>query len=94
MTYIYIEITSCDFHDAFYKFDRQNDFTYAARQKLYDYLIDSGEPIELDVIGLCCEWCEYENKEELEEYYEQPLEDIKEEHMVIKTNIDSYLVSE
>lgn len=49
-----------DFCDAFRKFDRDNNFSYAGKRALFDYLEEyeqsTGEEIELDVIALCCDY--------------------------------------
>jgi hypothetical protein len=41
---------------------RPDNFSYEGLALLFDYIEDlerdSGEDYELDVIGLCCEWCE------------------------------------
>lgn len=60
---MYTEISKSDFHSAFHRMDRGEQFSYEALDALYDYLIqieeDIGEKIELDVIALCCEYTEY-----------------------------------
>lgn len=52
---------------------RPENFSYQGLIELYHYLNDlsddNGEPIELDVIALCCEFSEYENFEEIRDYY-------------------------
>jgi len=52
---------------------RPDNFSYEGRKALYEYLEDLsediGEPIELDVIAICCEYSEYGSFEELKEYY-------------------------
>jgi hypothetical protein len=49
------------FRDAF-KEIRPNNFSYEGLTALFDYLEnyeqDTGEEIELDVISLCCDYCE------------------------------------
>mgnify|MGYP003350223349 CR=1 FL=1 len=51
-----------DFRDAFRTMDRMENFSYEGMQALFDYLEqleeDTGEEIELDVIGLCCDFSE------------------------------------
>lgn len=51
-----------DFRDAFARMGRKDQFSYEGLELIYDYITeyeqDSGEEIELDVIGLCCEWSE------------------------------------
>ena len=50
------------FRDAFRKMDRQGNFSYKGLDVLFDYLEEysdaTGEPVELDVIALCCEYSE------------------------------------
>lgn len=50
------------FCDSFRNLDRQDQFTYAGKRVLFDYLEqyeeDTGESIEIDVIALCCEYVE------------------------------------
>lgn len=44
---------------------RPDDFSYEGLEALFDYLeeLEQGteEEMELDVIGICCDFCEYEN---------------------------------
>lgn len=51
------------FCDAFREMDRNENFSYAGKRALFDYLEqyeeDCGCEVELDVIALCCEY--YEN---------------------------------
>lgn len=55
-------INNSQFHDAFHKIGRGNQFSYEALNILFGYLEqleeDIGQEIELDVIGLCCEYSE------------------------------------
>jgi hypothetical protein len=55
-------ITLSDFIDAFRAHGRESQFSYEAKEALFNYLEqleeDTGEPIELDVIALCCEYQE------------------------------------
>lgn len=59
--------------DEFRAYGRENQFSYAGFDALFEYLEDlaegMGEPIEFDVIALCCGWCEYADAEELAEAY-------------------------
>lgn len=65
MTYLYKYINFSDFCDAFFKAGRGDNFTYEAKKALFEYLEEQAqlndEPIELDVVALCCEFEEYEN---------------------------------
>ena len=58
-------VQSVDFHafkQAFEDFNRKDQFSPVALRALFDYLEDlsddTGKPVELDVIGLCCEFYE------------------------------------
>ena len=61
---MHITITSSLFADAFSHMGRENNFSREALEALFNYLEeyeqDTGEDLELDVIGLCCEFTEYE----------------------------------
>lgn len=50
------------FREAFAAMDRKDQFSYDGLQSLFDYLEDQsediGEELELDVIGLCCDFAE------------------------------------
>ena len=54
-----------DMHHAFETMGRAKQFSYQAREALYDHLNelseDIGEPIELDVIGICCDYSEFDS---------------------------------
>ena len=64
-------ITETMFKDAFYTL-RPDNFSYSALVELFEWYEEIeeeiGEPIELDVIAICCEWSEY-TLEELESDY-------------------------
>ena len=47
-----------DFRDAFIRANRKENFSYDGLEVLFDYLEDTDPDSELDVIGLCCEYCE------------------------------------
>ena len=70
---MYKTITLHDFNKAFVDMGRENNFTYEARQAFFEYLEqleqDTGTPIELDVIALCCEYTEYKDLQEYNENY-------------------------
>lgn len=82
-------ITFSQFTDAFRDMGREEQFSYEAKQALFDYLEEyeeaTGEDIELDVIALCCEYTEYENLKELRENYDdiETIEDLEGQTLVI-----------
>ena len=72
MTYIYQTLT--DYEVAHYIFqDEYNGFDYAQSKALAEYLFElaegNGKPIELDLVGLRCEWTAYDSWQELKEAY-------------------------
>ena len=88
-----------DFKDAFDDI-RPDNFSYEGLEALFDYLQmledDIGKPIELDVIGLCCDYSEYENLKEFQNDYGdeyKSLEDIENRTTLIKIeNSDGFIV--
>jgi len=87
-----------DFCDAFKI--RKNNFTYEGKRALFDYLEEleesTGEEIEIDVIGLCCNYTEYESLAEFQSDYNagyfQTIEDIEEATTVIRINDDAFII--
>ena len=82
-----------DFLKEFEKFGREDQFSYEGKKALFDYLNelaeDLGEPIELDVVGICCDFTEYEDLTEFNHNYQLDLdciEDIQYYTTVIKIN--------
>ena len=69
-----------DFLKEFEKHDRADSFSYEGKKALYNYLYelgeDIGEPIELDVIGLCGEFTEYDSIEEFNHDYSYSIDEI------------------
>ena len=51
-------ITFSAFCDAFRAMDRSDQFSYAGKRALYDFLEEVAPDMELDVIALCCEYYE------------------------------------
>ena len=60
------------FREAFRLAGRMDQFSYEGLEVLFDYLEElsegSGEPIELDVVALCCEYYESSIEELIEQY--------------------------
>ena len=78
-----------EFCDEFKRMDRNNQFSYEGKKALFDYLEqyeeDTNEPIELDIIALCCNYTEFENFKELQGNYNQikSMEDLENNTTVI-----------
>jgi hypothetical protein len=78
---------------------RKDNFTYAGKRALFDYLEsleeDTGEEIELDVIALCCDYTEYENLAAFQADYSdsyETIEDIEKETTVIRIDDTSFII--
>ena len=88
-------INEYQFKDAFQNC-RPNNFSYEGLTALYDYLEqyeeDTGQEMELDVIGLCCDFTEYDSLKEFQKEYNEPyeknnyktIEEIEDETIVIR----------
>ena len=88
---MYKTINSFDFIKAFEDYGRENRFSREALFALFDYFEeleqDIGEDMELDVIGICCDYTEYEsleafNEDRGAEY--ATIEDLEDETQVIQ----------
>jgi len=59
---MYQRISFSDFLDAFRRHGREDQFSYKAKEALFEYLQDleeaTGKPVELDIVGLCCDYQE------------------------------------
>ena len=83
-------VSEHDFTEAFRDYGRQDNFSYEGLKALYEwfeeYEEDTGEEIELDVIGICCDFSEYDTALEAAEEYgwelsEDDLEDCEEDEI-------------
>ena len=67
-------VTRHDFHDAFRRMGREDQFSYEGLNALFEYLEEyeesTGEELELDVIALCCDYAEYSSLDEIIEEYD------------------------
>jgi hypothetical protein len=67
------ETVDCSFfHSRFHDYGRDDQFSPAGLDALYEYLTeledDCGQEIELDIVGLCCEYSEFTSDELVEEF--------------------------
>ena len=88
------------FHRAFEQL-RPDNFTYQGQNALFDYLTEleegTGEEFELDVIGICCEYSEYDNLKEFQAEYSEEyktIEDIEEQTTVIPVDGESFIIQQ
>tara|TARA_A100000172_G_scaffold1135_1_gene977 strand:+ start:433 stop:732 length:300 start_codon:yes stop_codon:yes gene_type:complete len=94
-------INEYDFIDAFRKMGREENFSRNGLIALYEELEmvenDIGQPIELDVIALCCEYAEYDSFEEFQADYSedyQTIGDIESDTTVIMIDDDSFIIQQ
>jgi hypothetical protein len=74
---------------------RPNQFTYDGLCALFEYLDDSDT--ELDIIGLCCDFGEFESLEEFQEQYGdeyQTMEDIEHQTIVIPVDGQRFIIAQ
>lgn len=61
-----------DFREAFRQMNRTDNFSYEGLEVLFDgleqYAEETGEEVELDVIALCCDFCEMTAEEIQRDY--------------------------
>ncbi len=83
-------VNKSDFRDAFNRMDRKDNFTYEALGVLFDYYEqlddDCGTETELDVIAICCEWCEYDSLTDVRDAYSdiETLDELRDHTTVIE----------
>lgn len=96
-------VSFSDFVEEFKNYGREDQFSYEGKKALYDYLNDlsedMGEPIELDIIGICCDFTEYSNLEEFNNNYSytigediDDIEDIRDYTTVIPIDSQSFII--
>ena len=100
---MYRTINEYEFEQAFKKMDKDN-YSYDGYRALYEFLDDvcssDDKGFELDVIGICCDFTEYENLKEFQsEYYDdvagdkfETIEEIEEETIVIKLDNGGFII--
>ena len=80
------------FRDAFEKMERKDQFSYEGLGALFALLeeLNEGRTYELDVIRLCCEFCEYEDHMELWKEYSNLFDDDEPSKEEILETIEKY----
>ena len=87
------------FQDAFVDYGRKDNFSYEGLEALFEYLTeiedDTGNEFELDVIGLCCDYTEYERIDEFNSDYGKEYGSMNEidDTIVIPINDKSFIVA-
>ena len=87
-------VTVYRFRDAFKQSDTyKNNFSYEGLHALFEYIEqveeDIGEEYEFDMVGICCDYTEYDSLEDFNADYSSDdkvytLDDIREETVVIE----------
>ena len=92
--YIYEKYDYSLFESRFKDYGRLNQFPKGLRD-LFEYLEslakDTGKSIELDVIGLCCEFTEDTIENVLKEYDLESLDDLTQETLVIDVDDETII---
>ena len=93
------KINFYDFEQAFRNHNRFDNFGYDGLKALFDWLTDleadTGEDIELDVIGLCCDFSLYDSLKDFQDDYGEEygtMADIENKTLVIPVNGDSFII--
>jgi len=84
-------VSKSDFVDQFRVMDRLENFSYEARELLFDHLEEweesSGEELELDVIAVCCDFAE-DTPGDIASNYGIDISDCDDEDEVLETVLD------
>lgn len=94
-------VTEHDFREAFRTL-RPDNFSYAGLGALFNFLEEteegSGQEMEFDCIGICCDFSEYANLKDFQDEYgaeEYPDRDAIQENMLfIEIDDDAFIISE
>ena len=84
-------LTFYDFCDEFTKMGRSEQFSYEAKQALYDYYEEYEPAYDLDVIEICCDWVEESIVSVLDDYGLDTLEELQNDTYVIEIDADTIL---
>ncbi len=95
-----ITINFYDFEKAFRDYGREKQFSRAGLKALFDHLEEyeeeTGQELELDVIGLCCDFAEYGTIEEFKANYKNldidDMDDIRDHTTVIDIDGEAFII--
>lgn len=86
--------------EEFKRFDR-DQFSLDGYEAMIDFYNELDEKVKLDVIGLCCSWCEYTRQELINNFnylgecnFEKLLEKVADDYMVIQLNNGNILLQQ
>jgi hypothetical protein len=82
------------FRDAFHHAGRKDQFSYEALGLLFEYLNDCGSDVEIDVVGICCEFAE-DTPESIADSYSIDTEGLNEGEIVdaVMAYLDNHSVT-
>ena len=94
-----------DFLGEFERFGRGDQFSFEGKKALFKFLEqlseDTGQPIELDVISICCNFTEYNSLQEFNDDYGHgigydvdSIEDIEYFTFVIPVTKESFIIQD
>lgn len=88
-----IQVTRNIFIDSFNRV-RPEQFTYAGLNALFDYFDDCQPDTELDVIEICCDFCQYDSIEDACSAYDlKDREELEHNTIVIDCADDSVIIA-
>lgn len=98
-------ISFSEFQDEFVNYGRGDNFSYDGLKALFDYIEEieheTGEPQELDVVALCCDFAEYETPQACANDYgidiegmetDEIVEELRENTLVLITQSGSVVI--
>ena len=94
-----------DFLEEFKKHGREEQFSHQGKRALFEYLNELsesiGEPIELDIISICCNFTEYEDLDQFNNDYSysigediEDIEDIEDYTTVIFIDENRFIIQD
>ncbi len=93
---LYQEVNRFRFHQLFKEYGREENFSQEGLDALYDFLEDSFETLEIDIIAICCDFNEYQNLEEFYTDYDEEdfstMDDIEAMTIVIPVNNEGFII--
>ena len=90
-----ININKNQFSNLFSKCNRGNNFSYEARDALYDYLYNNyGDDYVVDIIAICCDFREDEQDDILSDYDVTSLDELSEVVNIVAVLDDSIIIQD
>jgi len=95
-------INFTDFCNAFREMNRDDNFSYEGKRALFEWIEEferaTNVEEDLDIIGLCCDFTEYESLEEFQQDYSADdyptIEAIEDATTVIPINEEAFIIQQ